>query len=109
MPYKQDYFRQIYGISNLAADMGGLINMFSIICLSIVYPISRHFFYTDFMQQLFYVNTSQDNLMKAPSKNLYENDKNERMRLRFLPQYKTPQELKNDIVFKDKIKNHKLI
>ena len=50
MPYKQEFFREIYNLSHLASDLGGLFNSISLIALIFIYPISRFLFYIGLMQ-----------------------------------------------------------
>lgn len=47
MPYKQEFFREIYNIRHVASDLGGMIKACSLIALAFVYPLSRHLFYSD--------------------------------------------------------------
>ena len=49
MPYKQEYFRVIYNIKNLLSEIGGYIKACTLIALALIYPISRHLFYTHVM------------------------------------------------------------
>ena len=67
MPYKQEFFREIYNIRHVASDLGGMINACSLIALAMIYPLSRHFFYTNLINQLYFVKTNKDDLMRSPN------------------------------------------
>lgn len=109
MPYKQEYFREVYNIRHLASELGGMIKSGSILASILIMPISRFFLYQNLMSKLFYVDTPKEDLMTKPKDELYTNTKRKQRRLKYLPKFKMTEEIKNDSEFHDKIKNHKMI
>ena len=58
--------RETYNFRSFITELGGYMKTFSVIALMFKVTVSKHLFYANTMKQLFFVNTSDDDLVDAP-------------------------------------------
>ena len=63
--YERKNLRIIYGLNNLLADLGGVMNVIVAIFGVVFNPMSKHMFYINVIKKLFLARTRDSKLLKS--------------------------------------------
>ena len=109
MPQQSFYNRSVYGLRNLAAEVGGILTSLTLLAGALIAKLSKHQFYLNIMKQLFFVNSKDPNFVKQLDKDVGNNSRKLQKRLKHMPGYRGKYELQNNKGFQEKIKEHRVI
>jgi len=93
MPQQSFYNRSVYGLRNLAAEVGGILTTLTLLAGAVIAKLSKHQFYLNLMKQLFFVNSADPNFVKQLDKDVSTSSRKMQKRLKFMPGYRKKYEL----------------